>query len=179
MRLPLSILIPAAAWLSGCSPGGLSVTGTKCSGDLGFFLAQCITNRLGNAAALPAIQTEWTHQFRPIEDIILVPGNHFSEIQSCLRQAYGDPDPSLGSSPVHAMAGGQSGTYGTKQIGVVLNFSGDAKQTIICILGRYGHVPPPPNPQGGASGWQPVSSDTNSTSSSAPITQHDRSPQKT
>jgi hypothetical protein len=89
MRLLLFIPLVTLVCLFGCSPGGLSVTGTKCSGDLGSFLLQCITNREGRASTtgLAAIQTEWTHQFRPNEDIILVPGDHFSELQSSLRQA--------------------------------------------------------------------------------------------
>lgn len=168
MRLPL--LIPViAACLSGCSPSGLSITGTQCSGDLGSFLAQCVTNRGGRvtSSGLPFLHANWTHQFRPNEDIILVPGSHFAEVQSFLQQAYGTPDPKAESSPVAPMGGSQSGTYGPKQIGVALNFTGDAKQTIICILGRYGSVASPPNPQGGANGWQPVSSDTNSMSATA------------
>jgi len=169
MKLTVTILLIVGACLFGCSPGGLSITGTRCSGDLSTFLAQCITNRGGQLIStnVPSIQAQWTYQFRPNEDIILIQSNRFSEVRSVLRQAYGDPDASAGSSAVAPMGSGQSGWYGPKQIGVGLNFTGDAKQTVICVFGRYGSVASPPTPQGGANGWQPVSSDTNSTSAAA------------
>jgi hypothetical protein len=169
MKFSVTISLIVVTCLLGCSPGGLSVVGTRCSGDLSSFLAQCITNRGGQPTStnIPPIQCQWTYQFRPNEDIVLIQSNRFSELRSFLRQAYGDPDPSAGSSAVAPMGSGQSGTYGPKQIGVALNFTGDAKQTVICILGRYGSVVSPPNPQGGANGWQPVSSDTNATSAAA------------
>lgn len=167
---PMAAILPIlGACLFGCSPGGLSMTGTKCSGDLSAFLAQCITNRGGQpiSTKVPAIQAQWTYQFRPNEDIVVIQTNCFSEVRSVLRRAYGDPDPKAESSPVAPMGSGQSGTYGPKQVGLVLNFTGDAGQTIICILGRYGSVAAPPNSQGGANGWQSVSSDTHSSSAGA------------
>jgi hypothetical protein len=165
MKLAIAISLFVGASLLGCSPGGLSVTGTKCSGDLGSFLAQCITNRGGQNFSInsPLFRAQWTYQFRPNEDIVLIQTNCFSEIRSLLRKAYGDPNFSAGSSAVSPMGSGQSGTYGPKQIGVALNFTGDAKETVICILGQYGSAASPPNPQGGAKGWQPFSSDTNLT----------------
>lgn len=165
MKLPVTILLVVVAFLFGCSPGGLSITGTKCSGDLSSFLAQCITNRGGQPILtnMPPLQCQWTYQFRPNEDIILIQSNRFSEVRSALRQAYGDPDPRVGSFAVKSMGNGQSGWYGLKQIGVALNFVGDAQQTIICILGQYGSVVSPPQPLGGLNGWQLVSPGTNDT----------------
>ncbi len=169
MKLKVTVLLMVGACTFGCSPGGLSITGTKCSGDLSAFLAQCITNRGGrpistNFLSVPAW---WTYQFRTNEDIVLIQSNCFSEVRSVLRQAYGDPDPNAGSSAVAPMGSGLSGSYGPKQTGVALNFTGDAKQTVICIFGRYGSVVSPPNPQGGANGWQPVSSEISSKSATA------------
>src|SRR6478672_2651557 len=137
MKLAATIPLIVTACLFGCSPGGLSITGTKCSGDLSSFLAQCITNRGGQPMLtnVPSIQAQWTYQFRPNEDIILIQSNRFSEVRSVLRHAYGDPDSSAGSSAVAPMGNGQSGWYGPKQTGVGLNFTGDAKQTIICVFG--------------------------------------------
>src|SRR5262249_32799194 len=165
LPMKLTVVLPfiaVGACLLGCSPGGVSVTGTECSGDLGSFLVQCITNRGGRASpsGLPAVRARWTHQFRSNQDIILVPGDCYSQVQSFLRQAYGDPD--------SGKVSGQHRWYGPKQIGVALNLTEDSKkQTIICILGQYGSVASPPNPSGGANGWQPVSSGTNSTSAAA------------
>jgi len=169
MKLPVTIFLIVGACLFGCSPGGLSITGTTCSGDLSSFLAQCITNRGGQPLStnVPPIRGQWTYQFRPNEDIVLIQSNRFSEVRSVLRQAYGDPDPSAGSSTVAPMGSGQSGWYGPKQIGIALNFTGDPKQTVICILGRYGSVASPPNPQGGANGWQPLNPETNDASGAA------------
>jgi hypothetical protein len=169
MKLSMAVPALAAAGLLGCSPGGLSLTGTPCSGDLGSFVAQCITNRGGRPVStnLPAIPVQWTYQFRPVEDIVLVAGDHFSEVRSFLKNAYGEPDSSAASSPFHPMGLGQSGWYGPKQIGVTLNLTGDARQTVICILGQYGSPASPPNPQGGANGWQPLNSGTNQTSAAA------------
>jgi hypothetical protein len=107
---------------------------------------------------LPALPAQWTYQFRANEDIILVPGNRYSQVRSFLRQAYGDT----------TKVSGQTRWYEPKQIGVALNLTEDAKkQTVICILGQFGSVASPPNPQGGANGWQPVGSDKNSMSAVA------------
>ncbi len=127
-----------AAFLAGCSKSGnLTLSGTKGSGDLVPLVLQCTTNRGGRLPSItpPRIQAEWTHQSRPMQDIILIPGDHFSEVQAFLRQAYGEPDPKLGSPPVRAVGNGQSVTYSPQQIGVVLNLTGDSKQTIVSLMG--------------------------------------------
>jgi hypothetical protein len=156
VRLWVAITVFAAACVLGCSPGGVSIAGTRCVGDLGSFVVQCITNRGGLTIStnLSPVKVQWTYQFRPNEDIVVVAGDHFSEVRSFLRQACGEPDPNSGSA--------NSVWYRPKEIGVGLNLTGAANQTVICILGRYGDVASPPNALAGANGWQPSSSDTNS-----------------
>jgi len=127
-----------AAFQAGCSKGGnLTLSGTKASGDLAPLILQCATNRGGRLPTItpPSIQAEWTHQSRPMQDIILVPGDRFSEVLAFLRQAYGEPDPKLGSSALRPVGSGQSVTYSPQQTGVVLNLTGDSKQTIVSLMG--------------------------------------------
>jgi hypothetical protein len=124
--------------LAGCSrQNELALSGANGSGDLAPFVFQCATSRGGHAAtnALPTIQANWTHQSRQLQDVILVQGDYFTEMQALLKQAYGEPDPKLGSQAVASLGGGQSLTYSPQQSGVVLTLTGSSKQTIVSIMG--------------------------------------------
>ena len=130
-----------AGMISGCSKNpGLSIAGVKASGDITAFVLQCATNRGAHvpAVTIPSIQAEWTHQSRDVEDIILTSGDHFSELKAALEQAYGKPDPALGSSIQKPAGGGEWVLYSPQQIGVALGLTGAGvpKQTIITILGK-------------------------------------------
>jgi hypothetical protein len=65
-----------------------------------------------------------------MQDIIVISGDHFSEVQAFLQQVYGAPDPRL----VRAVGNAQSITYTPQQTGVVLNLTGDGKQTIVSVM---------------------------------------------
>ena len=125
--------------LGGCSKqsGSLSLSGASGSGDLVPLVMQCATSRGAHAAtnALPAIQASWTHQSRDMQDIILVPGDHFAEVQKVLQQIYGAPDTKLGSSAVAPVGSGRALTYSPQQCGVVLNLTADSTQTIVSVMG--------------------------------------------
>ena len=140
MRIAFFLFVLAPV-ISGCSkapaPGFASV---KASGDITAFVLQCATNRGAHVptVTLPSIQAEWTHQSRPMEDIIQTSGDHFSELKSALEQAYGKPDPALGSSIQRPAGGGEWVMYSPQQVGVALGLTGAGvpKQTIITILGK-------------------------------------------
>lgn len=126
--------------LVGCSKWGDPVPGKQMSGDLAAFVLQCAAARGAHPTTnnLPSLQVQWTYQEQGVlEDIIFVPGDHFGEIESFLKQAFGELDRERGSIPVSAVgtSGTRQGVYSGRQIGVGLNFAGDAKQTVICIIG--------------------------------------------
>jgi len=129
-----------AVLIVGCSKqgGGLILAGANGSGDLVPLVMQCATNRGAYPATntLPAILADWTHQSRDIQDIILVSGDHFTEVQKVLEQLYGAPNPTLGSSAVAPVGIGKALTYSPKQCGVVLNLTGYQAQTIVSVMGR-------------------------------------------
>jgi len=108
----IAILFVTGLCLTGCSPSGAFV-GAAGSGDLVLFVTQCITNRGGRASSggFIAVQAQWTHQVSLNEDIILTTGNHFSELETFLKQVYGAPDFARGGSY-------QLRTYSPQQIGV-------------------------------------------------------------
>jgi len=128
-----------AALLGGCSKqSGLSVSGTKGTGDVVPLAMQCVASRGGHPSTntLPVVQANWTQQSREIQDIILVDGDHFAEIQKVLEQAFGAPDTKLGSSTVAPVGAGRSLTYSPQQIGVVLNLTADSRQTVVSVMGK-------------------------------------------
>ena len=127
------------ALLGGCSKqSGLSLSGASGSGDLVPVVMQCAVSRGGHATAnaLPVVLASWTHQSRELQDIVLVSGDHFAEIQKVLEQAYGAPDSKLGSSAVAPVGSGRALTYSPQQCGVVLNLTADSRQTIVSVMGR-------------------------------------------
>jgi hypothetical protein len=133
--LTAAILLPLlATFLGGCSKGNnLTQSGSQLSGDLATLVLQCATNRGGRLPGVtpPAIHAQWTLRSLPMQDIIVISGDHFSEVQAFLQQVYGAPDPRL----VRAVGNGQSITYTPQQTGVVLNLTGDGKQTIVSVMG--------------------------------------------
>ena len=123
----------------GCSrQSGLTLSGTPGSGDLVQAFMLCVSNRDGHVTTntLPVIQATWTHQSRDAEDIFLVSGDHFTEMQKVFEQAYGRPDTSLGSSAVAPMGYARALTYSPKQCGVVLNLTGTSDQTVVLVIGK-------------------------------------------
>src|SRR5436309_544256 len=115
-----------AALLGGCSKqSGLSLSGVSGSGDLVPVVMQCAASRGGHTTtnALPVVQASWTQQSREIQDVFLVSGDHFEELQKVLEQAYGAPDTKLGSSTVAPVGNGRALTYSPQQCGVVLNLT--------------------------------------------------------
>jgi len=128
-----------AAALGGCSKqSGLSLSGTKASGDLVPLVMHCAMSRGGHATTntLPVIQMSWTRQTRELDDIILMEGDHFSEVQKFLELAYGVPESGLGSFAVARIGTVHSLTYSQQQIGVVLNLTTDSRKTIVSVMGR-------------------------------------------
>jgi hypothetical protein len=80
------------------------------------------------------LQTNWARLSRETLDIIVVTGDHFTEIQNLLEQAYGKPDTGISSSTF--IGNGSSLTYSPQQIGVVLDLTGDTRQTIVSVIGK-------------------------------------------
>lgn len=97
---------------------------TKGSGDLASVLMQRSRYRGGRTStnALPVIQASWISGSRTNEDIFILEGDRFTEIQNFLEQAYGKPDGTIQSSE---SAGGncRSINYSPAQIGVFLNLT--------------------------------------------------------
>ena len=71
---------------------------------------------------------------RPIQDIIVADGDHFTEVQKVLEQALGKPDPGLNSSASDVNA--RFLTYTPAQVGVLLNLTGDWEKTIVSVIGK-------------------------------------------
>jgi hypothetical protein len=126
-----------AALFSGCSKqGGLSLSGAKVSGDIVPVVMQCVTNRGGHVTTntFPVIQAGWVYQLRDIQDVFLVDGDHFTEVQKVFEQAFGAPDTSRGSLAVAPVGLGRALTYSPQQIGVTVNLTADSKQTFILVF---------------------------------------------
>jgi hypothetical protein len=102
------------------------------SGDLARLVTQCATNRGGHVStnALPVFEARWVRLSRPFQDIVVVDGDHFAEVQKFLEQACGKPDPAISSSNVN----GRSLTYTPDQIGALLNLTGTRTRTIVSIV---------------------------------------------
>jgi hypothetical protein len=128
----------AAACMFGCSKQGTPYPTTQGSGDLAAFVLQCVTNRGGHVLTNPvsSLEAKWTMQKHPSMEIIEVPGDRFVEVQTFLRQAFGEPDAGRGSQPVIPMGPRLQGIYSPDQIGVGLLFTSDSNQTYVQIVGR-------------------------------------------
>jgi len=109
----------------------------KGSGNFASVVTQCSTKRGGRTTtnALPVFQTSWICGSRTNEDVFVLEGDHFVEIQNLLEKAYGKPDGVILSS---AGAGGNccSTNYSPAQIGVLLNLTRAFNDcTIVSIIG--------------------------------------------
>lgn len=111
---------------------GDDVPVTRGSGDFAQVVTQCATNRGGRLItnALPVLQAGWVRQSRPFQDIIVVDGDHFAEVQSALEQTCGKPDPGISGSDANA----RWVTYTPDQIGVLLNLTGTRWRTIVSVV---------------------------------------------
>jgi len=113
----------------------------KGSGDFASVMTQHSTNRGGRAITntLPVIQASWIYGLRTNEDIFILEGDHFVEVQNLLEHAYGKPDGAIHS---FAPSGGNccSINYTPAQIGVFLNLTRAEDfledRTIISIYGK-------------------------------------------
>src|SRR5262249_1542945 len=90
---------------------------------------------------LPVIQASWTYQWREAQDIYLLDGDHFAEVQKVLEQVYGKPDAALGSQAEVPLGTGRALTYSPQQCGVVLNITAinpgfESAQTFVTVMGR-------------------------------------------
>ncbi len=115
--------------LAGCSR---TTAGTWMSGDLAPFVLRCATTLGANPRTnhIPRLECKWAFTTMParfaeagsVWDTILVAGDHFKDLQGFLKQAFGNPDPALGSHFVSAAEGSYARevTYSVKQIGVWL-----------------------------------------------------------
>jgi hypothetical protein len=109
----------------------------KGSGNFGLVVTQYATNRGGRTItnALPVVQASWICGSRTNEDIFILEGDHFVEIQNLLERAYGKPDGAILAS---ASAGGHccSTNYSPAQAGVFLNLTrAFDDRTIVSIIG--------------------------------------------
>jgi hypothetical protein len=114
----------------------LGPPGTKGSGDLARLVAQCVTNRGGQVTATvqAAMPVGWVLHSREIQDLIVVDGDHFTEVQRLLEHTCGAPDSTLHSAA--PVGNGRSLTYTPQQLGVLLNVTGDSRQTVVSVIGR-------------------------------------------
>lgn len=111
-------------------------SGMAGSDDLALLVTGCVTNRGGHAmvAKTAAVPLAWVVYSRETEDVIVVAGDHFAEVQRSLEQSCGAPDTTIHSSAYIGNA--RSITYGPKQIGVMLNLTADSRQTFISVVGK-------------------------------------------
>jgi hypothetical protein len=109
----------------------------KGSGDLARLITLCATNRGGHITtnALPVVSASWIRQSRPNQDVIVVRGDHFAEVQKLLELSCSTPGLGIASSED---PNGHSITYAPDQIGVVLNLTivPFEDETIVSIIGN-------------------------------------------
>jgi hypothetical protein len=110
----------------------------KGSGNFAPVVTQCLTNRSGRTTtnALPVVQASWICGSRTNEDIFILEGDYFVQIQNLLEQAYGKPGRAIHSS---ASAGGKccSINYTPAQVGVFLNLTRALDdRTIVSVIDK-------------------------------------------
>jgi hypothetical protein len=129
--LPLDSVLAMRASGKGSSPAGMNG-----SGDLARLVIQCAVSRGGHTPTntSPVIQASWLRRSQGMLDIILVDGDHFSEVESFLQHSYGAPDTALRSSA--PVCNGRSLTYTPQQIGAVLTLTGASGLTVVSVMGR-------------------------------------------
>jgi hypothetical protein len=80
-----------------------------------------------------------------VEDVIVLAGDHLDDVQAFLKQAFGEPDHTLGSHSLATVgnSGARQGVYGPRQIGATLSFGTitirplgvESTTTMITIIG--------------------------------------------
>ncbi len=113
---------------------------TTNAGDFTPFLLDQVTKRGGHPKTngLSTIQADWRYiSPNGLQTLIFVSGDRFSEIQSLLSHAFGEPDATRGSVPVRPVdSESRMGAYSATQIGVSIQFVGWTNQAHINIMGR-------------------------------------------
>ena len=120
---------------SGAASKGASAANSpvvKEAGDLARLITQCAANRKGDIRTngLPHIQATWVQHSRPSQDLVIVDGDRFAEVQKLLTQAWGPPEPGMSSSNYNA----RSVSYTQDRIGLMLNLTSTWSDTIISIV---------------------------------------------
>ena len=118
------------------APADLGPSGTAGSGDLALLVTRCVANRGGHAKTAKAATAPvtWIHYSRETEDIIVLAGDHFAEVQKFLEQTYGAADSTIQSSA--SARNVRPITYGPQQIGAMLNLTAGWTETIITVVGK-------------------------------------------
>lgn len=137
--LPLDSGPPRTPFISiGDPPIAPTIVPTvKGLGDFASAVIQASTNRGGRAItnALPVIQANWISGSRTNEDIFILQGDRFAEVQNLLEQAYGKATEEI---PPSKLAGGdcRSINYSPAQAGAFLNLTRALDDnTIVSIIG--------------------------------------------
>jgi hypothetical protein len=133
-----------AALLVGCSKqSGFTLPGPKSSGNLVPFVMRCATARGAYATTnlLPVINVEWMYMWKENVDTIVMAGDHFSEIQKFLEQAYGVPDTHLGSSAAAPIRASRFLGYSPQQIGVRLGLTANKYSTHVQVITEPAVIP--------------------------------------
>lgn len=108
--------------------------GVRETNDLVQLVVSCVAKRGGHAITneLSAIQAETVCLSRPNQDVFVVRGDRFSELQRLFEQLFGAADPTIhSSSPV---GNGRSLVYTPTQTGVFLIITGNPNLTILSIM---------------------------------------------
>ena len=115
---------------------GNDIASVKNSGDLARLIIGYATSRGGHVVTNrpTVLRTSWICQSREAQDIIVLDGDYFTEVQRFLEQTYGAPETTIRSST--PVGNGRSVTYTPQQIGVVVNLTADSTQTIVSVIGR-------------------------------------------
>ncbi len=126
----------------GCSPSPRKVTASQ-SGDLGRFILASVAAHGGQRKVtneLPELQSHWTVEVITGAEYlgdreqlhITAPTNRFSAVTGYLAQAFGGP-----SQPATLQTNGVLfGVYSINDIGVVLQFYCDDRQTGLILVGK-------------------------------------------
>jgi hypothetical protein len=104
----------------------------KSEGDLVGLLTHCALTRGATMRTngLPPIQATWIHDSRSSQDIIVVEGDRFAEVQKVLEQACGKPQPNMTSLNGNR----RLLIYMPPEIGVLLNLTATWSVTIVSII---------------------------------------------
>ena len=115
--------------LSGCSHT------EKYSGDFAPFLVQRVTEfggRIKPAQTIPKVDASWTYEHDGMGFQIQIQGNRFTEIDSLMKQLFGQPQVSTDQN----LNGQPSRIYSARDIGVAIHCLGQTNGVyIVCLKG--------------------------------------------